>query len=110
MKPQLKKRWINALKIAAKINRQLKRGNFLFWDGDIITDTGRFYIKKYDYDGISWCELIFSEDKESSYSTLYFTTHPEIGNGNMDSIKEYSWQFKGIKVLEKKHIKDLNLK
>lgn len=106
MKPMLKKRWLNALKIAARINRLIKQGNILIWNGDFISETGHFYILNGDDDGMKYYELIWKESNNSMFSTLYFSTHPRIWDGQDESIEDYSKWFNDIKVIPKECIKE----
>lgn len=95
MHKRLKKRWRNALRIAARINRHLKRGDTLLWDGDYIASPARFYIQKSMVDGVEYRELIF--ECERIANIVYFSTY--YGNGQDDTIKQYSSYFRGIKVI-----------
>lgn len=102
-KEEQKKRWLNALKQAARINRIQKKGNMILMDGDeIMESTGRFYLKEE--------HLVWKSTPNSNVSFTYFINDPNLANGMELSIKKYNkTHFGNIKWCEKKHFKKLEI-
>lgn len=64
-KEEQKKRWLNALKQSAKINRIQKKGNIiLLIDDEIVPPSGRFYLKENS--------LVWKDSPDSNFSLGYF--------------------------------------
>lgn len=102
-KAEQKKRWLNALKQAGRINRIQKKGNVILMDGDeIMESTGRFYLKDNS--------LVWASSPDSNVSFTYFINDPNLGNGMELSVKKYNkLHFGNIKYCEKKHFKKLEI-
>lgn len=103
-KKQQKKRWWNALKQAAKINRLQKSGKYLIvLNDELLTKDGRFYISNGDH-------LVWKDRPDSNVCYTYFINDPELDNGMYDTIKEYNKQFKDLQLfvkIDKKSLKGL---
>lgn len=102
-KEEQKKRWLNALKQAGRINRIQKKGNIILMDGDeIMESTGRFYLKENS--------LVWSSSPDSNFFLGYFINDPNLNNGMELSVKKYNKEYFGnIKWCEKKYFKKLIL-
>lgn len=102
-KLEQKKRYHNALKQAAKINRLQKVNDlFLIWDDELVPKTGRFYLNENS--------LVWKNRPESNMAIVYFINNIELDNGMYDTIKNFNKQFNNIQVFKKankKSIKDL---
>lgn len=101
-KEEQKKRWLNALKQAARINRIQKKGNMILMDGDeIMEPTGRFYLKDNS--------LVWASSPDANFFLGYFINDSNLHNGMELSIKKYNKTYFGnIKYCEKKHFKKLD--
>lgn len=102
-KEEQKKRWLNALKQAARINRIQKKANIILMDGDeLMESTGRFYLKD---NSLVWCS-----SPDSNFFVCYFINDPNLDNGLYDSVKKYNkTHFGNIKWCDKKHFKKLKI-
>lgn len=102
-KEEQKRRWLNALKQAARINRIQKKGNtILIWDDEYISSTGRFYLKENS--------LVWSSSPDTNCLWSFFINDPNLDNGLYDTIKKYNKKhFGNIQYCEKKHFKKLKI-
>lgn len=101
-KEEQKKRWVNALRQASKINRiQQKNEVILLIDDELVPATGRFYLVENT--------LVWKDAPDSNFSLGYFINDPNLANGVELSIKEYNKTYFGnIKYCEKKYFKKLD--
>jgi len=102
-KEKQKKRWLNALKQAGRINRiQQKNEVILLIDDEVVPPTGRFYLVEN--------RLVWKDTPDSNFSLGYFINDPNLANGIELSIKEYNKTYFGnIKYCRKKHFKKLQV-
>lgn len=102
-KEEQKKRWLNALKQAARINRIQKKGNtILLIEDEMVSSSGRFYL----YDN----HLVWQDTPDSNCRFGYFINDPNLDNGLELSVKKYNKRYFGnIKWCEKKHFKKLKI-
>ena len=100
-KKEQKKRWLNALKQSARINRILKKGNIFLMDGDeIMESTGRFCLKGNN--------LVWSSSPDSNFFVSYFINDPNLDNGMELSINKYNKvHFGNIRWCDKKYLRKL---
>lgn len=100
-KEEQKKRWVNALKQAGRINRILKKGDIiLIWDEEYVHPSGRFIL-----DGN---RLLWKSTPDTNCLILYFINDPNLDNGVYDTIKKYNkTHFGTIRYCEKKYLRKL---
>lgn len=94
-----KRRWINALKIAAKINRYLKKG-YLVFDNDGEIFNGKFVINENQLETVE-------KSTYGSYHAGYFHNDKKWDNGIYTTIKDYNKIFENFKVVHPKDMKKL---
>ena len=94
-----KRRWINALKIAAKINRYLKKG-YLVFDND-----GEIFNEKFVLNG-NILETV-EVTQSGIFHSSYFHNDTRWDNGIYTTIKDYNKMFENFKIVHPKDMKKL---
>lgn len=100
-KKEQKKRWLNALKQAAKVNRLQKKQNVvLLIDDEFVPPSGRFYLNEN--------RLVWKDHPDSNCCVGYFINDVNLANGLELTVKRYnSTYFGNVKYCESKHFKSL---